>query len=52
VQYGKMFVGWVFTLIIAGLMSALFFALGAFTPSIPDSRATSQFYAYLVEVSC
>eukprot|EP00877_Chromochloris_zofingiensis_P005747 jgi/Chrzof1/15173/Cz09g30090.t1 len=36
--YGKMFLGWVFTLIITGALSALFFALGVFTPSLNDQR--------------
>jgi sodium-dependent phosphate transporter len=31
--YGKMFLGWVFTIFAAGGMSALFFAIGANTPS-------------------
>lgn len=36
--YGKMFLGWVFTLIIASLLSAGIFALGVFVPSLPQSR--------------
>jgi sodium-dependent phosphate transporter len=32
--YGKIVVGWVVTLIVAGCLSALVFALGVFTPSL------------------
>jgi sodium-dependent phosphate transporter len=36
--YGKMLGGWVFTLIAAGCMSALLFALGVNTPSQPETN--------------
>jgi sodium-dependent phosphate transporter len=36
--YGKMLAGWVGTLIAAGCMSALLFALGVFTPSMPETN--------------
>eukprot|EP00877_Chromochloris_zofingiensis_P004930 jgi/Chrzof1/14438/Cz09g02260.t1 len=45
--YGKMFLGWVFTLICAACVSALFFALGVFTPSLPDERSAVQYQDYL-----
>jgi sodium-dependent phosphate transporter len=41
--YGIMFCGWVFTLVAAGGMASLFFALGANTPNQPEGN-TVLFY--------
>ena len=37
--YLKMLGGWVFTLIAAGLVSALLYAIGVHTPNLPDTKS-------------
>ena len=40
--FGKAIIGWVFTLIIVGLISALLMALGIFTPNLRSAQAMSN----------
>ncbi|GBF97831.1 sodium phosphate symporter [Raphidocelis subcapitata] len=47
--YGKMFLGWVATLIFAGGVSALIFALGVFTPSLPASRDVNELNTFILK---
>jgi sodium-dependent phosphate transporter len=46
--YAKIVAGWILTLIFAGGLSALIFALGVFTPSLPDARDNLQYQNYLI----
>lgn len=46
--YLKMFVGWVVTLLFAGLVSALIFALGVFTPSLPNARDINTLNSFIL----
>lgn len=40
-KYFTFFVGWVFTLVAAGLMSAAFFAQGVYSPNLPQAQAVN-----------
>ena len=40
--FGKAIIGWVFTLIIVGLISALLMALGIFTPNLRGAEAIAN----------
>lgn len=46
--YGIMFAGWVFTLVAAGGMTALFFALGTNTPSQMDQDSILFYQNYML----
>jgi sodium-dependent phosphate transporter len=46
--YGIMFAGWVFTLVAAGGMTALFFALGSNTPSQADQNTVLFYQNYML----
>eukprot|EP00877_Chromochloris_zofingiensis_P010994 jgi/Chrzof1/6148/Cz17g13070.t1 len=47
--YLKMLGGWILTLAFAGLVSAVFFCLGVYTPSNPDETELVQYQNYLLK---
>eukprot|EP00877_Chromochloris_zofingiensis_P002593 jgi/Chrzof1/12334/Cz06g30210.t1 len=49
--YLKMLGGWIMTLIFAGLVSAVFFCLGVYSPSIFDETELVQYQNYILKQS-